>query len=111
MSGQSEVLTFEGSLTGSIDRSVAFLHADFAPLSKLVTLGDNAYDIRLLPLSLNQSPDNGSLPEDAQPTEMARVYVHPGPSPALDTPEPGTWVLACLGIVGLEAMRRRRADW
>jgi hypothetical protein len=114
-SHQSSMLTFSGTLNGTLSATSANIRNTFiGPLTQHVDLGGNFYTITIGPYAAPGIPDatqTGSIsahvsaiapPPDAGPGS--------GPPPSHDSPEPATLLLAGLGssVLALAAGWRQR---
>src|SRR5262245_16493895 len=94
-SDQSQMLTYQGGVGGVINATGANLQFGFSePSMQTVTLGENTYDVALLPLNLTQDASDGAPQVEDLPAIMAQVTLHegeptPDPDPDPDpTPDP-----------------------
>jgi len=108
-SGQSDDLTFSGTLSGNLTSDSSTLTSTFDnPVTRHTTLGVHAYSVTIDPTLLN-IPAPGS-PTPAEINAQVKVHGPPVLPPPFQTPEPSTLLLAVVALPLMRAWRNRVAQ-
>jgi hypothetical protein len=106
---KSGSLTFTGSVGGALSATTSTLTNSLSPTPNSLTLDGHVYTVTMSSVAL-------APPTSPQQSILATVRVSdvntPAP-PTANTPEPGSIVLACMGVTfsSQACLRRLRSDW
>ncbi len=110
-SGETGVLTFGGTLSGSLSATSADVANVFSgETTQRITLGDNEYTVTLGTFEAPGAPDSGVLGSLGARVEVIGDGPDDDGPPINETPEPSALLLCGLGLsgLGLWSWRRRR---